>query len=234
MQKISDRLIRVAELVPKGSRLADVGTDHGYVPIWLLERGDIHSAIAMDVNRGPLLRARENRDKYGYQAVMELRLSNGLEKLRPGEADAVLIAGMGGPLMIQILEEGRENSRGVSTWVLQPQSEIPSMRRYLMTHGFNIVDEIMLMDEGKYYMAMKALPGKAEPWDDVEYLFGKHLLERRHPVLKAFLEKEKRIYLKILNQLTENHQSGTVRCNEVAAYLAALDRAMEYYKDRIL
>ena len=234
MQKISDRLIRVAELVPKGSRLADVGTDHGYVPIWLLERGDIPSAIAMDVNRGPLLRARENRDKYGYQEVMELRLSNGLEKLRPGEADTVLIAGMGGPLMIQILEEGRENSRGVSTWVLQPQSEIPSVRRYLMTHGFNIVDEIMLMDEGKYYMAMKALPGKAEPWDDVEYLFGKHLLERRHPVLKAFLEKEKRIYLKILNQLTENHQSGTVRRNEVAAYLAALDRAMEYYKDRIL
>ena len=95
MQKISDRLIQVAELVPKGSRLADVGTDHGYVPIWLLEKGDIPSAIAMDVNRGPLLRARENRDKYGYQEVMELRLSNGLEKLRPGEADTVLIAGMG-------------------------------------------------------------------------------------------------------------------------------------------
>lgn len=84
MQKISDRLIRVAELVPEGSRLADVGTDHGYVPIWLLEKGIIPSAIAMDVNRGPLLRARENRDRYGYQKVMELRLSNGLEKLRPG------------------------------------------------------------------------------------------------------------------------------------------------------
>lgn len=230
MQKISDRLIQVAELVPKGSRLADVGTDHGYVPIWLLEKGNIPSAIAMDVNRGPLLRARENRDKYGYQKVMELRLSNGLEKLRPGEADTVLIAGMGGPLMIQILEEGRENGRGVSAWVLQPQSEIPLVRRYLITHDFDIVDEIMLIDEGKYYMAMKALPGEAEPWDDIEYLFGKHLLERRHPVLKEFLEKEKRIYLKILNQLTQNHQSGTVRCNEVTSYLTALERAMEYYK----
>lgn len=230
MQKISDRLIRVAELVPEGSRLADVGTDHGYVPIWLLEKGVIPSAIAMDVNRGPLLRARENRDRYGYQKVMELRLSNGLEKLRPGEADTVLIAGMGGPLMIQILEDGRENSQGVSAWVLQPQSEIPSVRRYLITHGFNIVDEIMLIDEGKYYMAMKALPGEAEPWEDVEYLFGKYLLEQRHPVLKKFLEKEKRIYLRILSQLTENHQSGTARCEEVTAYMAALDRAMEYYK----
>lgn len=230
MQKISDRLIRVAELVPEGSRLADVGTDHGYVPIWLLEKGIIPSAIAMDVNRGPLLRARENRDRYGYQKVMELRLSNGLEKLRPGEADTVLIAGMGGPLMIQILEDGRENSQGVSAWVLQPQSEIPSVRRYLITHGFNIVDEIMLIDEGKYYMAMKALPGEAEPWEDVEYLFGKYLLEQRHPVLKKFLEKEKQIYLRILSQLTENHQSGTVRCEEVTAYMTALDRAMEYYK----
>ena len=160
MQKISHRLIQVAEMVPEGGRLADVGTDHGYVPIWLLEKGRIPSAIAMDINPGPLLRARENRDKYGYQEVMELRLSNGLEKLKPGEADTVLIAGMGGPLMIQILEAGRKNGEGVSAWVLQPQSEIPSVRRYLIEHNFSIVDEIMLIDEGKYYMAMKAVPGK--------------------------------------------------------------------------
>lgn len=230
MQKISDRLIRVAELVPEGSRLADVGTDHGYVPIWLLEKGIIPSAIAMDVNRGPLLRARENRDRYGYQKVMELRLSNGLEKLRPGEADTVLIAGMGGPLMIQILEDGRENSQGVSAWVLQPQSEIPSVRRYLITHGFNIVDEIMLIDEGKYYMAMKALPGEAEPWETLYIYLENICLNSAIPVLKKFLEKEKRIYLRILSQLTENHQSGTARCEEVTAYMTALDRAMEYYK----
>ena len=136
MQKISHRLIQVAEMVPEGGRLADVGTDHGYVPIWLLEKGRIPSAIAMDINQGPLLRAQENRDKYGYQEVMELRLSNGLEKLKPGEADTVLIAGMGGPLMIQILEAGQENSEGVSAWVLQPQSEIPSVRRYLIEHNF--------------------------------------------------------------------------------------------------
>ena len=148
MVKISHRLVQVAGLVPEGSRLADVGTDHGYVPIWLLQQGRIPSAIAMDVNQGPLLRARENRDRYGFQDVMVLRLSNGLEKLRPGEADTVLIAGMGGPLMIRILSEGRRNAEGVSSWVLQPQSEIPSVRRYLIEHDFKIVDEIMLTDEG--------------------------------------------------------------------------------------
>ena len=107
MVKISHRLIQVAGLVPEGSRLADVGTDHGYVPIWLLQQGRIPSAIAMDVTQGPLCRARENRDRYGFQDVMDLRLSDGLEKLQPGEADTVLIAGMGGPLMIRILSKGR-------------------------------------------------------------------------------------------------------------------------------
>ena len=139
MLKISERLIEVASLVPKGCRLADVGTDHGYVPIWLLQNQYITSAIAMDVNRGPLKRAEENRDKYGFAEVMDIRLSDGLEKLRPGEADTVLIAGMGGPLMIRILEEGRANAAGASTWVLQPQSEIPSVRRYLIENGFDIV-----------------------------------------------------------------------------------------------
>ena len=164
MLKISDRLIQVAGLVPEGARLADVGTDHGYVPIWLLTQGRISSAIAMDVNKGPLLRARENRDKYGLQEVMELRLSDGLEKLRPGEADALLIAGMGGPLMIRILEAGRQTTEGIATLILQPQSEIPSVRRYLIGNGFCIDDEIMMKDEGKYYMAMKVSHGCSEEW----------------------------------------------------------------------
>ena len=151
MLKISDRLIQVAGLVPENVRLADVGTDHGYVPIWLLEQGRISSAIAMDVNRGPLLRARENRDKYGFQKVMELRLSDGLEKLDPGEADALLIAGMGGPLMIRILEAGWQTVKSIPTLVLQPQSEIPAVRRYLTENGICIDEEIMLTDEGKYY-----------------------------------------------------------------------------------
>jgi tRNA (adenine22-N1)-methyltransferase len=229
MLKISDRLIQVAGLVPEGARLADVGTDHGYVPIWLLQNKRIASAIAMDVNRGPLLRAAENRDKYGFKDKIELRLSDGLEKLEPGEADAVLIAGMGGPLMVRILDEGRGRMSDVSSWILQPQSEIPSVRRYLITHDFQIVDEIMLMDDGKYYMAMRAVPGQEAAWSETEYLFGKQLLRNRHPVLRAILEKEKNIYTGILNQLEESHQTGTSRYSEVKTYLEELDRGMAYY-----
>ena len=229
MLKISERLATVASLIPKGAHLVDVGTDHGYVPIWLLQKQHIVSAIAMDVNKGPLARARENRDKYGFTDVMDLRLSNGLEKLKPGEGDSVLIAGMGGPLMIRILEEGRKNASSIQTWVLQPQSEIPSVRRYLHEHDFKIVEEIMLKDDGKYYMAMKAVPGHEEPWNELEYLFGKDLLLNQHPVLKEFVEKEMRLYENIVQQLIRSEQTESERYREVVQYLNDLKQAMTYY-----
>ena len=231
MLKISERLATVASLIPKGAHLVDVGTDHGYVPIWLFQKQHIVSAIAMDVNKGPLARARENRDKYGFTDVMDLRLSNGLEKLKPGEGDSVLIAGMGGPLMIRILEEGRKNATSIQTWVLQPQSEIPSVRRYLHEHDFKIVEEIMLKDDGKYYMAMKAVPGHEEPWNELEYLFGKDLLLNQHPVLKEFVEKEMRLYENIVQQLIRSEQKESERYREVVQYLNDLKQAMTYYNE---
>ena len=229
MLKISERLATVASLIPKGAHLVDVGTDHGYVPIWLLQKQHIVSAIAMDVNKGPLARARENRDKYGFTDVMDLRLSNGLEKLKPGEGDSVLIAGMGGPLMIRIIEEGRRNASSIQTWVLQPQSEIPSVRRYLHEHDFKIIEEIMLKDDGKYYMAMKAVPGHEEPWNELEYLFGKDLLLNQHPVLKEFVEKEMRLYENIVQQLIRSEQKESERYREVVQYLNNLKQAITYY-----
>ena len=229
MLKISERLATVASLIPKGAHLVDVGTDHGYVPIWLLQKQHIVSAIAMDVNKGPLARARENRDKYGFTDVMDLRLSNGLEKLKPGEGDSVLIAGMGGPLMIRIIEEGRKNASSIQTWVLQPQSEIPSVRRYLHEHDFKIIEEIMLKDDGKYYMAMKAVPGQEESWSELEYLFGKTLLLNQHPVLKEFIEKEMRLYENIVQQLIRSEQKESERYREVVQYLNNLKQAITYY-----
>ena len=105
--KLSKRLEMIASFVKPGSRLADIGTDHGYIPIALTERGVILSALAMDVRKGPLERAREHIGEAGLAEQIETRLSDGLEKLKAGEADTVVIAGMGGELEIHILEEGR-------------------------------------------------------------------------------------------------------------------------------
>ena len=111
--RLSERLKLVASFVPEGSRIADIGTDHGYVPIYLAETGKIKSALAMDVRKGPLARADEHIEEYrrdaGDAAIsIETRLSNGLEKLHVGEADTVIIAGMGGELEISILENGKQ------------------------------------------------------------------------------------------------------------------------------
>ena len=134
--QLSKRLSAVAEFVTPGGCLVDVGTDHGYVPIALLEQKKISSAIAMDVNRGPLERAREHIAQYQMGDYIETRLSDGLHALRAGEGDSLLIAGMGGGLTIRILSEGEPLLSGFRELILEPQSDID--RRACMASGTRI------------------------------------------------------------------------------------------------
>ena len=162
--RLSERLKLVASFVPEGSRIADIGTDHGYVPIYLAEIGKIKSALAMDVRKGPLARADEHIEEYrhdvGDAAIsIETRLSNGLEKLQAKEADTVIIAGMGGELMLRILRDGAHMYDSVKHYVLSPQSELSAFRHGLEKLGISILEEQMLMDEGKYYVILHAAPG---------------------------------------------------------------------------
>ena len=146
--ELSKRLTAVAALVTPGSRLADVGTDHGYIPIWLVKNGRIPCAVAMDVNKGPLLRAEENIREEGLEEKIETRLSDGLKKLCPGEADAAVIAGMGGALTIYILEAASRVLPGMKELILQPQSEIAKVRRWLEDQGWQIAEEDMVEEDG--------------------------------------------------------------------------------------
>ena len=170
---LSPRLRAIGAMVEPGGVLADVGTDHGYLPIRLLEEGRISSAIAMDVGKGPLSRARAHVEERGFSGKVELRLSDGFSALLPGEADGAVLAGMGGPLMIRILTEGREVIRSLKYLVISPQSEISGVRRYLLEEGFGILEEDMVLDEGKFYTVIRAVPGKAEepPWSDLELAY---------------------------------------------------------------
>lgn len=206
--RLSKRLETVASFVPKGSRLADVGTDHGYVPIYLALQNQISHGIAMDVRSGPLDRAREHVTRYGLNDRIELRLSDGMKELRAGEADTVVIAGMGGELMMRILEEGSHVRDSVLTWILSPQSDFFKVRQYLQEQGFCIDEETMLADEGKYYTVMKVSRGLMRYEREIELKYGKHLLDSRHPVLKSFLEKELRLTGGILGRLDEQESAG--------------------------
>ena len=128
-----------------GSRLADVGTDHGYVPIYLMQSKRIVFAVASDVRPGPLARAKQNIEEAGLSDYIEVRLSDGLAALKKGEADTILIAGMGGPLMERILQERLETACAAAELILQPQSEIPAFRRFLAKAGLCVTHSLSVL-----------------------------------------------------------------------------------------
>ena len=212
--QISRRLKAVAALVSPGLVLADVGCDHGYIPIYLIQKGQIPRAIAMDINQGPLLRAREHIREWGLEAYIETRLSDGLKALEPGEAQCLVIAGMGGPLMERILTQGAPILKDMKELILQPQSEIGHFRQFLAENGYRIIEEDMVEEEKKYYPMMKAVQGSMNYTKKAEYLYGKKLLEKRHPVLREFLEKEDRASRELLKKLTQVETSSAEKRKE--------------------
>ena len=156
--ELSKRLEAVAAFVTAGYTLADIGTDHAYIPIELVRTGHIPQAIAMDVNRGPLERAEENIREHGLSERISTRLSDGFSAMEPGEADSAVIAGMGGGLTIRILKEGERVVNTLKECILQPQSEIEKVRAFLLEEGFLFIAEDMVEEDGKYYPMMKVMP----------------------------------------------------------------------------
>ena len=199
--QLSKRLEAVVRLAGTCQCIADIGTDHGYIPIYMVEQHLAERAIAMDVNKGPLERAQKNIQAYRMEDKIVTRLSDGAAALKSGEADGVIIAGMGGLLTIHILESGEEILKTVQTLVLQPQSELEQVRKFLAGHGYRITAENMVLDEGKYYPMMRVEHGTQEKWEEQEYAFGKYLIATGNPVLQEFLEKEEKLCGEILSSL---------------------------------
>ena len=226
--QLSQRLSSVASMVTAGNCLADVGTDHGYVPIYLYERNIIPRAIAMDVNKGPLERAALHIAESGMKEAIETRLSDGLTALKPGEADSVVIAGMGGPLIIRILSAHPEITESLKELILQPQSEISEVRIWLYEQGYEIVEEHMVFEDGKYYPMFKAVKNpEAEKLTDLEYKYGKISVLGEPEVLRAYLVREianKQTILQKLSEETTEKSKG--RAVEIKALLAELEEML--------
>ena len=202
--KLSERLELVLSFVEHGESAADVGTDHGHVPVELVRRNIVKKAVAMDVRKGPLSRATENIALAGLSGQIETRLSDGVAKLQPGEADSVVIAGMGGELIIKILENGRHMWDSVSQWVLSPQSEIFKVRRWLLENGFVIRKEDMVLEDGKFYTVMDVRRGDAEAaaLTDAGALYGDYLIRTKNPVLLTYLKEEEAKLLRFIGDLS--------------------------------
>ena len=225
---LSKRLMTIASFVPPGGRLADVGTDHGYIPVYLVKNGIVPSAIAMDIRSGPLSRAAAHVQKQGLQERIELRLSDGLDALKAGEADTVVISGLGGPLMTDILSRGRECAAAVQAFVLSPQSDIPGVRVFLRENGFRIEREAFVKDEGKYYTVMRAVHGQAGPACYIDDRFGGYLLAHRDPVLREFLQRQAGRLEALLPSLSETAKEGTKkRYQELGRERADIEQALQ-------
>lgn len=156
---LSDRMRAVVGLVEPCKSIADIGCDHGYVAMELVRSNICRHVIAMDINKGPLERARHNVRDYDMQDYIETRLSDGAQALRAGEVEGIICAGMGGRLVISILEQDKELVCDLRQVILQPQSELDEVRGYLRENGFIIDREDMVYEDGKYYPMMRALPG---------------------------------------------------------------------------
>lgn len=225
---LSARLQALADLVPADSVLADIGTDHAWIPAELLQRGRIQNAIALDIGAGPLKRAAANLALFGLFERVSLRQSDGFSALLPGEADCVLIAGMGGQLMQNILTRGlAENGlpgpafrEGVKRYLFSPHTEWEAFRAYLATHNFQLVEEQLLFADGKYYLILVCENGNGEAAYqealqrgfslEASRRFGPKLLERRDPVLRDYLHSRYLKELRILLNLRQNTKEAVI------------------------
>lgn len=193
--QLSQRLQALADMVTPGNRVADVGCDHGFLSIYLVQKGIAPSVIATDVRPGPLSAARAHIAEQGLEAYIETRLSDGLSNYSENEADTLVCAGMGGPLMQRILTEHREVTDSIRELILQPQSELLEFRIFLREQGFVVRQENILCEDDKYYFMFRAEHGwEKDSTQNGDYQrlcdkFGRGLLEQKHPVLKAYLER---------------------------------------------
>lgn len=235
---LSKRLQMLADMVTPGLRLADVGCDHGFLSIYLVQRGICPKALALDVRSGPLAGAGRHVEECGLEDYISVRLSDGLAACGAGEAETMVCAGMGGRLMERILEEGMDKARRMRELILQPQSEIPQFWAFLRETGFAVTAEAAVCEEGKYYFAMKAVPeaiaGRTVGRRDTEELydaFGELLLKERHPVLFSYLEQRKRYLAGLAASLGDADSSRAEgRLDQVREEISRIERALLFYR----
>lgn len=212
---LSPRLKIIADSINSYMIMADIGSDHAHLPIYLLKNNKIKKAIATDVNRGPIEIAKNRIQEYSLADSIETRLGNGLCALKLGEADVIVIAGMGGILITEILEEGIDIARSAKQLILQPMRDSDLLRRWLYKNSFHIVDEELVKEEDKIYEIIWAANG-AIGFDRRDLmLISDKLIRKTHPLLKEYIEIKTKALDNIIGTLNQgNSESGMRRLEE--------------------
>ena len=227
MIKLSERLLTIANMIDQGETVADIGTDHGYLPIYLLSSGKSPSAILTDISGGSLGKARINCNELLMSNNYSLREGDGLEVLEPGEVDAVVMAGIGGLLTIEIIDWDLEKSRSFRKMILQPRNNSGALRKYLFNHGFYVKDYAIVPEGERFSEILLVLPEKdplTNYLNDCEWEFPDEIVDSKNTYAKPYLEKaliqEKNVLEKILSGLIDKPSESA-------------EKDIEYRKSRI-
>ena len=224
--ELSPRLLKIASLVPKGSKLADVGTDHGYIPLYLLKNNIIEYALAMDINPMPLQKAEDNITSAGFGNMCDFRLSNGLEKLNPNEVDIVVIAGMGGILMQDILSQGKKAITPNTKFILQPMIAPIELRTFLYENGFNIENEYVIREDNKFYNIMYVSVGSYAP-SEKDLIIGKNLKINSCEIFEDYINYRTKVCTNIIKGIEKSKNPDNAELAKQKNYLKVLKSAQK-------
>ncbi len=198
---LTPRLAKIASLVPKGSILADIGTDHGYIPCYCVKNNICPRALAMDINQGPLDNARDTVTSEGLTKLVELRLSDGMNKLNYAEADTIVIAGMGGLLIKSILERDKDKLKDGTCLILQPMLAQKELRQYLYDNDMSVENEYLALEGSKIYNIILARKGYRYTPSPRDIIIGRNIKENSKDIFEKYRDREVSVRNKILSGL---------------------------------
>lgn len=209
--ELTKRLERIASYVPQGTIVADVGTDHGYIPIYLVKENLSPKAYAMDIGKGPLKKAEKNIKAHGLEEMIETILSDGLQQLGDRKVDTLIIAGMGGMLIEKILMEGKDCLKNIPNLVLSPHLDIQAVRKVVHKMGYEISFEDFLREGQQFYPIIVCHHGIEKYENEIEYKYGKKLIESCHMEYREYLQMLKMQNLNLMKNLLEKNTPASIK-----------------------
>ena len=223
--ELSNRLLEIIKYVPIDSIVADIGTDHGSIPAYLIKNNISKRVIASDISPGSLDKTIEFVKALNLNDKILPRLGDGLDVIKPYEVDTVIIAGMGGVLISKILDDKKEICATIENFILQPMVASKELRAYLINNGYMIVDESLAKEGKRYYEIILAKKGNSVIQKDIYYEIGQKLVENNHPLLKEFIVYKINIIKSIFAKL------GTDKTDNIKERYKELENILEEYKE---
>ncbi|SFU48548.1 tRNA (adenine22-N1)-methyltransferase [Clostridium sp. DSM 8431] len=224
--ELSKRLQFIANHIDKCKSIIDVGTDHGYIPIYCIQNNLCEEAIASDINKEPVKKAEMNAGLEGVKKHIDVRLGGGFDVIKAGEVEGSIIAGMGGNLIRDILEKEIEKTEAFKFLILQPAQNPEVLREYLYNNGYEIIDEDLCIDEEIYYELFKVKKIKNSEkcnLDKIYYEISPRLLKDKNKLMLPYLESKEEKYKKILGFIKDNSESALNRKRDIENKLKEIE-----------